>query len=84
MTATTPGRHRAPDPDVDPVAVAVEALRAFASGEPLGEDTARALLSCWRHLDTLTRSQAEDVIAIVTDGFYRRAYGVDQRTAVTR
>ena len=77
MTATTAGRHRAPDPDVDPVTRAVEALRAFTGGDPLDPTTAWDLLASWAHLDTLTTDQRHEVVAIVTGD-------ADQRTAVTR
>ena len=64
--AATPGRHRAPDPDVDPVTRAVEALHAFTGGDPLDPTTAWDLLGCWAHLDTLNSDQRFSVIRIVT------------------
>ena len=74
---TTPGRHRAPDPDVDPVTRAVEALRVFTGGGKLDRPTALALLHCWAHRDTLTMTQEYEVVMVVTAS-------ADQPTAVTR
>ena len=75
MTATTQGRHRAPDPDVDPVTRAVEALRGWNT--TLDAGTARLLLNSWKYRDTLTAAQRHEVVTIVTAN-------VDQPTAVTR
>ena len=62
----TPGRHRAPDPDVDPVTRAVEALHAFTGGGKFDRPTALALLNCWAHRDTLTMTQKYEVVMVVT------------------
>ena len=66
MTATTQGRHRAPEPDVDPVTRAVDALRTFTGGGNLDRPTAWALLNCWAHRDTLTMTQEYEVVMVVT------------------
>ena len=71
----TPGRHRAPEPDVDPVTRAVEALRVWSA--ELDEPTAWMLIETWKYRDTLTAAQRHEVVTIVTAN-------VDQPTAVTR
>ena len=52
----------------DPVTAAVSALRAFS--DRLDPITARQLLAGWKHRRTLSRSQVEEVVLVVSVGGY--------------